>query len=69
MSIRTTVPCALNVCPPFHGISSTGAFNDKPQTILASARNVLEDETRRNTFWVGMSCSGLLRVQRADGAS
>ncbi|KAI0094085.1 hypothetical protein BDY19DRAFT_1053457 [Irpex rosettiformis] len=55
MAIRTTLPCALNVCPPFHGISSTGPFSDKPQTILPSARNVLEDETRRNSFWVAYS--------------
>ncbi|KAI0702317.1 hypothetical protein BC835DRAFT_108286 [Cytidiella melzeri] len=52
MAIKTTISCALNVCPPFHGISATDPFSDRPSTILPSSRNVLEDETRRNTFWI-----------------
>ncbi|KAI0345199.1 hypothetical protein BDW22DRAFT_1482423 [Trametopsis cervina] len=52
MSIRTTIPCGLNACPPFHGIAYADPFSDKPTNIIPNARTVLEDEVRRNTFWV-----------------
>lgn len=53
MATRLTVPCALNVCPPFHGITASQPFTSKPPTILPSAKTVIEDEVRRNTFWLG----------------
>lgn len=42
------VPIGLNMCPPFHSISPSlrGA------AILVPARTVIEDETRRNVFWL-----------------
>ena len=42
------VPLGLNVCPPFHSISKVlrGA------SILPPARTVIEDEMRRNVFWL-----------------
>ncbi|KAG6847422.1 hypothetical protein H0H93_008217 [Arthromyces matolae] len=42
------VPLGLNMCPPFHSISNS----ERPASILAPARNVIEDETRRNAFWL-----------------
>lgn len=46
--MRMLVPLGLNMCPPFHSISKAlrGA------SILAPARTVIEDETRRNVFWL-----------------
>jgi len=42
------VPLGLNMCPPFHSISTAlrGA------SILPPSRTVVEDETRRNVFWL-----------------
>ncbi|KAF7791287.1 hypothetical protein EIP86_002301 [Pleurotus ostreatoroseus] len=59
---RLCVPCALNVCPPFHGIAASQPFNSKPPTILPSAKTVIEDEVRRNTFWIAYS------MERQQGA-
>ncbi|KAG5652175.1 hypothetical protein H0H81_006015 [Sphagnurus paluster] len=42
------VPLGLNICPPFNSISNS----EKPASILAPARNVVEDEMRRNAFWL-----------------
>lgn len=47
-SMRLTVPLGLNMCPPFHSITKS----IKPVSILPPARTVIEDETRRNTFWL-----------------
>jgi hypothetical protein len=47
-SLRLAVPLGLNVCPPFHSITKSV----KPVSILPPARTVIEDETRRNTFWL-----------------
>jgi hypothetical protein len=47
-SLRLTLPLGLNVCPPFHSIGKTM----RPPSILAPARTVVEDETRRNSFWL-----------------
>ncbi|KAJ3541142.1 hypothetical protein NM688_g6125 [Phlebia brevispora] len=62
LATRSTIPCALNVCPPFHGISASQPFSSKPPTILHSAKTVIEDEVRRNTFWVAYS------MEREQGA-
>lgn len=42
------VPLGINVCPPFHSIS--GGL--RGASILPPARTVIEDETRRNVFWL-----------------
>ncbi|KAF9452679.1 hypothetical protein P691DRAFT_179047 [Macrolepiota fuliginosa MF-IS2] len=47
-SIRLCVPLGLNMCPPFHSITKS----ERPPSILPPARTVVEDETRRNAFWL-----------------
>ncbi|KAF5377608.1 hypothetical protein D9615_005317 [Tricholomella constricta] len=47
-SMRLSVPLGLNMCPPFHSISNS----ERPASILPPARNVIEDEMRRNAFWL-----------------
>ncbi|PPQ70774.1 hypothetical protein CVT24_001061 [Panaeolus cyanescens] len=46
--MRLSVPLGLNMCPPFHSITKS----ERPPSILLPARTVIEDETRRNTFWL-----------------
>ncbi|KAJ3879074.1 hypothetical protein F5051DRAFT_404027 [Lentinula edodes] len=46
-SMRLCVPLGLNVCPPFHTISRS----TRPASVLNPAKNVIEDELRRNVFW------------------
>lgn len=46
--LRLTLPLGLSVCPPFHSIGKTV----RPASILMPARTVVEDETRRNSFWL-----------------
>lgn len=48
LCVRLSVPLGLNMCPPFHSI----AKSERPASILPPARTVVEDETRRNTFWL-----------------
>ena len=36
------------MCPPFHSITKS----ERPPSILPPARTVIEDETRRNSFWL-----------------
>ncbi|KAI0734600.1 hypothetical protein C8Q72DRAFT_806895 [Fomitopsis betulina] len=48
-AMRYAVPCGLNICPPFHTISETL----RPTSLLPPASSVIEDECRRNTFWIG----------------
>ncbi|RDB28416.1 hypothetical protein Hypma_015426 [Hypsizygus marmoreus] len=47
-SMRLAVPLGLNMCPPFHSISKS----ERPPSILPPARTVIEDEMRRNAFWL-----------------
>ncbi|KAF9015250.1 hypothetical protein BDQ17DRAFT_1340740 [Cyathus striatus] len=47
-SLRLCVPLGLNMCPPFHSISKS----ERPPSILPPARTVIEDEMRRNAFWL-----------------
>lgn len=47
-SLRLSVPLGLNKCPPFYSIARTG----RPPSIILPARTVVEDETRRNSFWL-----------------
>ncbi|KAI0830615.1 hypothetical protein BC628DRAFT_1312690 [Trametes gibbosa] len=49
LSLRYAVPCGLNACPPFESISSS---NMTRSSIIPAASNVIDDETRRNTFWI-----------------
>lgn len=46
--LRLSLPLGLNMCPPFHSITKS----ERPQSILPLARTVVEDETRRNAFWL-----------------
>nr|GAT43231.1 predicted protein [Mycena chlorophos] len=46
--LRTAVPLGLNVCPPFHSIT----HSHRPASILSPAPTVIDDETRRNLFWL-----------------
>ena len=48
-AMRYAIPCGLNVCPPFHTIAETL----RPASLLPPASSVIEDECRRNTFWIG----------------
>jgi hypothetical protein len=36
------------MCPPFHSIAKA----ERPASIIPAARTVIEDETRRNVFWL-----------------
>lgn len=53
--MRLSVPLGLNVCPPFHSISKS----NRPLSILPPARTVVEDETRRNAFWLAYATERL----------
>ncbi|KAJ3570257.1 hypothetical protein NP233_g4533 [Leucocoprinus birnbaumii] len=46
--VRLSIPLGLNMCPPFHSISKA----ERPPSIVPPARTVIEDETRRNAFWL-----------------
>ncbi|KAJ7619127.1 hypothetical protein DFH06DRAFT_1235416 [Mycena polygramma] len=46
--LRVAVPLGLNVCPPFHSIT----HSVRPASIIMPAHTVVEDETRRNVFWL-----------------
>jgi hypothetical protein len=47
-SIRLAIPLGFNMCPPFHSIAKA----ERPASIIPAARTVIEDETRRNVFWL-----------------
>ncbi|KAL1738130.1 hypothetical protein HDZ31DRAFT_24302, partial [Schizophyllum fasciatum] len=47
-TMRMAVPLGMNMCSPFRSISTAV----RPPSLLPPARNVIEDETRRNTFWL-----------------
>ncbi|KAI0721342.1 hypothetical protein C8T65DRAFT_631383 [Cerioporus squamosus] len=49
VSLRYAVPCGLNVCPPFESLSTSSMSR---ASIIPPATNVIEDEMRRNTFWI-----------------
>ncbi|RPD64871.1 hypothetical protein L227DRAFT_571326 [Lentinus tigrinus ALCF2SS1-6] len=49
VSLRHAVPCGLNVCPPFDSITTSSMARS---SIIPPATNVMEDEMRRNTFWI-----------------
>lgn len=47
-ALRLAVPLGLNILPPFQSI--TNAL--RPASILPPARTVVEEEMRRNAFWL-----------------
>ncbi|KAF8922447.1 hypothetical protein CPB85DRAFT_1267627 [Mucidula mucida] len=47
-ALRLSVPLGLNMCPPFNSI----AVSPRPASLLPPARTVIEDEMRRNVFWL-----------------
>ncbi|KAI0361291.1 hypothetical protein OH77DRAFT_1544576 [Trametes cingulata] len=49
VSLRYAVPCGLNACPPFESIS---CCNMSRTSVIPLASTVMEDEMRRNTFWI-----------------
>lgn len=57
--IRLAIPLGLNVCPPFQSITNS----TRPASILPPARTVIEDETRRNAFWLAYA------MERQHGCS
>ncbi|KAK7058877.1 hypothetical protein VNI00_001501 [Paramarasmius palmivorus] len=57
-ALRLSVPLSLNICPPFTTITTTARAG-----LLPAARNVVEDETRRNTFWLAYT------IERCHGAA
>lgn len=48
LAVRLLVVLGLNTCPPFQSITAS----ERPPGLLSSARTVVEDETRRNAFWL-----------------
>ncbi|KAJ7487703.1 hypothetical protein B0H11DRAFT_2014525 [Mycena galericulata] len=57
--LRIAVPLGMNVCPPFHSIT----HSVRPASIIQPAHTVVEDETRRNVFWLAYC------TERMHGAS
>ena len=49
------MPLGLNICPPFHSITKS----QRPASLLAPAQTVIEDETRRNAFWLAYATERL----------
>ncbi|KAI0922370.1 hypothetical protein AcV7_005920 [Taiwanofungus camphoratus] len=47
--LGATLPLGLNVCSPFQSLSQTL----RPPSVLPPSKSVMEDELRRNTFWLG----------------
>ncbi|PAV22369.1 hypothetical protein PNOK_0232600 [Pyrrhoderma noxium] len=54
-AMRYLIPLGLNMCPPFHSISKSL----RAPSIIPPARSVVEDETRRNTFWLAYATERL----------
>ena len=55
VAMRYLIPLSLNMCPPFHSISKSL----RALSIIPAARSVIEDETRRNTFWLAYATERL----------
>lgn len=47
-ALRAAVPLGLSSCNPFYSISDTL----RVPSLLPPAENCIEDEVRRNTFWL-----------------
>ncbi|TFK57184.1 hypothetical protein OE88DRAFT_1650806 [Heliocybe sulcata] len=53
--MRLSVAQGLSSCPPFHTIANS----TRPLSLLPRATTVIEDEMRRNTFWLAYSAERL----------
>ncbi|KAI0639707.1 hypothetical protein C8Q77DRAFT_1214178 [Trametes polyzona] len=49
VALRYAVPCGLSTCPPFESVACASGART---AIGPAAKDIIEDETRRNTFWV-----------------
>ncbi|KAF8140128.1 hypothetical protein EV363DRAFT_1152798, partial [Boletus edulis] len=58
-SLRIAVPLGLNLCPPFHALNTTTMST----SIIPAPLTFVEDETRRNIFWLAYT------IDRQYGAS
>ncbi|KZT75140.1 hypothetical protein DAEQUDRAFT_720354 [Daedalea quercina L-15889] len=47
-ALRYSIPSGLHICPPFHTIAEAL----RPTILLPPATSIIEDEVRRNTFWI-----------------
>lgn len=47
-AVRCTAPCSISTC-----YTTAAITHYKPPSVLAPAKSVIEDEVRRNTFWIG----------------
>ncbi|KAG1755181.1 uncharacterized protein EDB91DRAFT_1233936 [Suillus paluster] len=47
-TLRVAIPLGLNVCPPFSSLHKSAPT----LSIISPPRTPIEDETRRNTFWL-----------------
>lgn len=54
-AMRYLLPLGLNSCPPYYSISKTL----RALSIIPDSRSVIEDETRRNTFWLAYATERL----------
>ncbi|KIJ21656.1 hypothetical protein PAXINDRAFT_165090 [Paxillus involutus ATCC 200175] len=57
-SLRVAVPLGLNLCPPFHALNATV----QSMSIVPAPRTIIEDEMRRNVFWLAYA------IDRQHGA-
>lgn len=55
-SLRCSIPLGLNIGTPFHAQDGM-----RPPSIIIQAKTIMEEEMRRNTFWLGRSRVLLLR--------
>ncbi|KDQ63649.1 hypothetical protein JAAARDRAFT_148211 [Jaapia argillacea MUCL 33604] len=55
LSLRGAVTAGLSSCPPFHTIAKT----TRPLSIIPRAATVIEDEMRRNAFWLAYAIERL----------
>lgn len=60
--LRCVVPCGMNMAPPFHNnVSALSLCLEKPPSMARDTSTVIEEEARRNTFWIGESLLCILR--------
>ncbi|KAI0931896.1 hypothetical protein AcW1_000826 [Taiwanofungus camphoratus] len=57
-ALRYCLPCGLNVYPPFHTLAETL----RPPSLLLPPKNAIEDEMRRNAFWIAYA------IERTHGS-
>lgn len=64
IAVRCTAPCSISTC-----YTTAAITHYKPPSVLAPAKSVIEDEVRRNTFWIGEYMPGVddNRTHLTDG--